>query len=1459
MSIKKKIKTLALKGGKSAVVTMLVITFLLLGNVFSVRAEISSETLERIKTGLNILDFAQFANYSNEELKNALELGLGVAEDVSANYWMLILSSMNEVDFMDSILSQRYKSDFYDYFDGIIKEKINLLSHWRGISKDLGKIMDNRAAATNPFFLLTLNSFEITDKVVDIFLAFNALEDLKTYNGLWLYFDYRRNNETHEFAWDQAQLTMGWVADSLGGLYKERDRQKEIFQLESQFQDLWDKWEPYIDSGGIKEEFKEENKAELRRIFAEALELSRVSEQNKQSAAEGSLFGKVGKLLIGVKTSAGNVVGGITDGIWSATNSVLTKIRLLLSRTNLFGASLISGIDNNIDGGIGEGGLGLGPELNLTELENNIDNILEEVGSGVQELSDQVGEPVVPVDGGLGVELEVFSTTTEEVSEDVELEEGNNQQNEQDISAGDIAEPAEDVVIFCERNRASLPRREKIIINEVAWMGTENSASDEWIELRNMWGIPADISGWQFLDKDNQIKIVFKEGSIIPAGGFYLLERTDDNSVPDVPADVIYSGAVNDTNEALYIYDKDCRLEDEVTAFPDWQAGDKAERRSMERLDDIYWYDYQGIGNNGILGTPKVENSPPPADFFGGVAVAAKEEQPYFPPDILISEVQILGDETIYDFIELFNQGEKSADISGFQLKKKSSSGTEYSVRLFPEGTVIPAKGYFIWANSDYSASGLILADNISTQTLAENNSVVILDKNKSVIDSVAWGAGTNQFFESSPFLNNPGKNQSIGRRWSTTTQSYIDTYNNQDDFEIGIPSPGGENKAQAVSAEELPLAIFSYLPENPKVSEEIIFDASLSTSTGGLISFFSWDFGGGHIFNTDKPTTTYQYLDPGEFSVVLVVTDSNGATSSPATKAIAIVEKDGEVTQEDSRQVVISEIAWMGTKANAFDEWLELYVNSDVTLDGWKIFGIKDGTTTLEISLSGAAASSSYLLLERTDDNAVADIKADFIFSGGLNNDGMRLELRNEKGVIIDVVDCSGGWFAGDNTTKQTMERISSNATGSDAVNWANNNKIIKNGKDADGGVVYGTPQSENSISKMQTEISGTLKEDLTLTFLGSPYFIKSSLIIPKGITLTIEPGVILKFFMPESQGINEGAYLEVRGSLRAVGEEGKEIIFTSINSRWPGMRFISDNLESEKEITSELVHVRVDNAMSWDLLVYSAIKVDKKAILLKDSVVEPYSNVRGLHLINSYSVIDGVSFSGFTGEKDPSSAEYPSAIFVNGGAPTIKNCVFSGNYYGITLKSSETCINNSNYIIFSNTFSDNYYPIYEISPGFPCFSQNQVLNPQKDKYGDIIDGVVVNTGLTKETVWQADLPYIVSRSIYVQATTTMNPGVVVKFKSGNLAEYIGGMEIKTGGNLIALGTEEKPILFTSANESPSPGIWKNIWFRKPSGAGSLDWVKIEYGGYPNVSSLRIDPQVAGNVNIGANVVVVE
>ena len=69
---------------------------------------------------------------------------------------------------------------------------------------------------------------------------------------------------------------------------------------------------------------------------------------------------------------------------------------------------------------------------------------------------------------------------------------------------------------------------------------------------------------------------------------------------------------------------------------------------------------------------------------------------------------------------------------------------------------------------------------------------------------------------------------------------------------------------------------------------------------------------------------------------------------------------------------------------------------------------------------------------------------------------------------------------------------------------------------------------------------LEGTISENTVLDLVRSPYVVKGALTVNQGVTLLIQPGVVVKFM--------DDAHLKVYGSLRAQGASDQHIVFTSI-----------------------------------------------------------------------------------------------------------------------------------------------------------------------------------------------------------------------------------------------------------------------------------------------------------------------
>ena len=142
-----------------------------------------------------------------------------------------------------------------------------------------------------------------------------------------------------------------------------------------------------------------------------------------------------------------------------------------------------------------------------------------------------------------------------------------------------------------------------IIINEIAWMGTNKSSSDEWIELANTDSTAVSLIGWKLHTADNSVNITLS-GSI-SGNGFYLLERTDDTTIPTITADKIYTGALSDSGEKLILEDNTGSVVQSLDFTAKWPAGNTTTNQTM-----------QWNGSSWVTGdpTPKAANVQTTAD-----------------------------------------------------------------------------------------------------------------------------------------------------------------------------------------------------------------------------------------------------------------------------------------------------------------------------------------------------------------------------------------------------------------------------------------------------------------------------------------------------------------------------------------------------------------------------------------------------------------------------------------------------------------------------------------------------------------------------------------------------------------------------------------------------------------------------------------------------------------------------
>lgn len=236
-----------------------------------------------------------------------------------------------------------------------------------------------------------------------------------------------------------------------------------------------------------------------------------------------------------------------------------------------------------------------------------------------------------------------------------------------------------------------------IVINEIAWMGTATSYNDEWIELRNSGGQEISIDGWILKASDGAPEI--KITGLIPINRFYLLERTNDDTVPEITADQIYTGALSNSGERLELYDNLGNLIDSVDASSGWLAGDNETKQTMEKTSSG-WQTSQSPGGTpkstnsvklSLVEEPSAQEEQQPESSFAKASEdksQQKIEPIIYPSGVVINEIlpSPEGADDLEEWIEIFNQNIFEVNLQGWQITDTIGG---VKAHVFPEKSSI--------------------------------------------------------------------------------------------------------------------------------------------------------------------------------------------------------------------------------------------------------------------------------------------------------------------------------------------------------------------------------------------------------------------------------------------------------------------------------------------------------------------------------------------------------------------------------------------------------------------------------------------------------------------------------------------------------------------------------------------------------------------------------------------------
>ena len=356
-------------------------------------------------------------------------------------------------------------------------------------------------------------------------------------------------------------------------------------------------------------------------------------------------------------------------------------------------------------------------------------------------------------------------------------------------------------------------------------------------------------------------------------------------------------------------------------------------------------------------------------------------------------------------------------------------------------------------------------------------------------------------------------------------------------------------------------------------------------------------------------------------------------------------------------------------------------------------------------------------------------------------------------------------------------------------------------------------------------TTVTANITGNTTWTEAGSPYVVGDSHAITAGATLTIEPGVVVKF------GYNCAQFYVAGGAaINAIGTAEKPIYFTSISDDTVGG---DTNGDGSATIPSEAswIHMFFDAGSSGNfdhaVIRYaggSNCQYKSNSALynagggtLTVSNSEFYKNVAGMRMLAGTANVSNSDFH-----------DQGSGILLQGGNASVSNSNFH-NHIGSGIEANKGVLN-----LTENSFTDNLRSAARISGAVDfAHSRNTASNNGYDAFE-------IYSIISNDQAWNKDLVYVLSDiTVAAGKTLSVGPGVIMKMRTVS-------DQFMVIGRLLAQGTADEKIYFTSIADdtvggdtngdgsatSPKAGDWVHIFFLNTGSTGEFSNAVIRYAG---------------------------
>ncbi len=387
------------------------------------------------------------------------------------------------------------------------------------------------------------------------------------------------------------------------------------------------------------------------------------------------------------------------------------------------------------------------------------------------------------------------------------------------------------------------------------------------------------------------------------------------------------------------------------------------------------------------------------------------------------------------------------------------------------------------------------------------------------------------------------------------------------------------------------------------------------------------------------------------------------------------------------------------------------------------------------------------------------------------------------------------------------------------------------------------------NGGSAGYTQISGNLSGRLSLS--GSPYSVVADVVVPQDVTLTIEPGVEIRF-----DGFHT---LTVDGVLYAVGTMANLISFnstpannTSRRGDWEGIIFTNPTQSSILEycrIEDGALYVDGDEYIKGAVTCKNSSPVIRKCLLINNGYSAVYADSFSTPLVDACT-ITGNAFSGVVCDTASSPLIRNSVIVSNDdygvfalldmhSAPRIEFCDIWDNFttdvFGIDY---DTTIFPGNFSL-DPKFADANAGNYQLLSHSPCIDAGDPVGPMDPDqtfldlgvfFYDQADPSEIRSALNLkyDRITPEHSPYLVTSDIWIEAGDTLiiEPGVVFQFNASTDLRF----NFDVLGVLIAEGTSANPIVFTSNREQGLRGDWENFHFYDTALGSKLTHCEVSF-----------------------------